>query len=98
MARKADTMATTFKEKKPPKVVSHLEVHPSMGGGHAVHVVHTHGYEHPPMVKEFEGPHEPVSLPKGHVLGHLAEHMGIPTKGVAAGTEENVSAKEGAQL
>ena len=44
MAHKADTMATTFKDKKPPKVVSHIEVHPSMGGGHAVHTVHTHGY------------------------------------------------------
>jgi hypothetical protein len=95
--KKADTMATTFKDKKPPKVVSHVEVHPNMGGGHSVHTVHTHSFDHPPAVKQFKGPHEAVSLPKGHVLAHVAEQMNIPNKGLAAGDEEDVSAKEAAE-
>lgn len=98
MARTADTVATTFKDKKPPKVVSHVEIHPSMGGGHAVHTVHTHGYEHPAAVKNFKGPHAEVSIPKGHVLAHVAEQMNIPNKGLAAGDEENQSKKEAAEV
>jgi hypothetical protein len=98
MGHKADSFATTFKDKKPPKVVSHVEVHPSMGGGHAVHTVHTHGYEHPAAVKNFKGPHAEVSIPKGHVLAHVAEQMNIPNKGLAAGDEENVSKKEAAEV
>jgi hypothetical protein len=95
---KSDVAATTFKEKKSPKVVSHIEIHPNMKGGHSVHVVHTHPHDHPNIVKEFEGPHEGIDLPSGHILHHIAGHLGIPTKGIAAGTEENVSEKEGAEL
>jgi hypothetical protein len=70
-----------------------------MQGGHDVHVVHTHPYDHPNIVKKFEGPHDGVSLPDGHVLHHIGGHMGIKLdKEAAAGTEENVEAKEGAQL
>jgi hypothetical protein len=99
MAKHADTVATTFKDKKPAKIVSHLEVHPNMDGGHNVEIHHTHSFDHPAEVKEFSGPHEEVSLPKGHILHHIAKNLGIsiaPT-GVAAGDEENVSAKESAE-
>ena len=95
---KSDVKATTHKERVPPKVVSHLEIHPNMEGGHNVEVHHTHRFEHPPVVKKFEGPHEPVSLPAGHILAHVAKEMNIPTSGEAAGSEENVSAKEAAQI
>ena len=65
MAHKADTMATTFKDKKPPKVVSHIEVHPStLAAADAVHTVHTLWLRASvEAVKNFEGPHEAVSLP-----------------------------------
>jgi hypothetical protein len=98
MAKSADTMATTYKEKKPAKVISHLEIHPNMEGGHNVEIHHTHSMDHPAVTKIFGGPHEPVSIPKGHILAHVADHMGIPTTGDAAGTEENVGAKEAAEL
>jgi hypothetical protein len=56
----ADVRATSHKERIPPKVVSHIEIHPNMEGGHNVEVHHTHSYDHPPIVKKFEGPHEAV--------------------------------------
>ena len=57
MAR-SDVMATTAKERKPPKVISHLEIHPNMKGGHDVHVVHTHPFDHPVKIIQHEGPHD----------------------------------------
>lgn len=98
MAKTADTVATTFKERKPPKVVSHIEIHPNMEGGHNVHTVHTDRYAHPDAVKKFKGPHASVKLPEGHLLAHAAGLMGIPTSGKSAGSEENVGVKEGAEL
>jgi hypothetical protein len=98
MAKTADTVATTFKERKPPKVISHIEIHPAMNGGHNVHTVHTDRYAHPDIVKKFEGPHAPITAPKGHLVAHLAGLMGIPTHNEAAGTEENQSEKEIAEL
>lgn len=89
----ADVRATSHKERIPPKVVSHLEIKPNMEGGHNVEVHHTHSFDHPPTVKKFEGPHEPVSLPAGHILAHVAKHLNIPTSGEAAGSEES-AAKE----
>jgi hypothetical protein len=90
---KSDVTATTHKERRAPKVVSHLEIRPNMDGGHNVEVHHTH-YDYPPKVKEHAGPHEAVSLPKGHVLHSIAKEMGIQTTGTGAGAEENVDAKE----
>lgn len=76
---KADTKATTYKEKKSPKIVSHIEIHPNMEGGHNVEIHHTHSFEHPPIVKKFPGPHEAVSLPEGHILHHIASKLGVET-------------------
>ena len=92
MARTSDTVATTFKEKKPAKIVSHLEIHPHLGGGHSVHTVHTDNYAHPAVVKKF-------GAEEGHKLvAHVSGLLGIPKTEEAAGTEENVSAKEGAEI
>jgi hypothetical protein len=76
----ADTAASTHKEReqrKPAKVVSHIEIHPMMDGGHAVHTVHTQPFDHPNIVKKFAGPHESVKLPKGHILHHVGDHLGV---------------------
>jgi hypothetical protein len=89
MARTADTVATTHKERKPPKIVSHLEIHPMMGGGHAVHTIHTHPYEHPPIVKKFEG--------EGHsgIMNHIGKQIGIDMAGsVGAGEDSEEAATE----
>ena len=91
---KSDVMASTFKEKKQPKVISHIEIHPAMDGGHDVHTVHTHSYDHPDKVKHHAGPHESVALPNGHVLHSIAKEMGIETTGAGAGAEEPQSDKE----
>jgi len=95
---KSDVMATTHKEKIPPKIVSHLEVHPNMQGGHDVHTVHTHPYDHPPKVKKHAGPHDSVVLPEGHVLHSIAKEMGIQTTGTGAGSEEPIEAKEAGKI
>jgi hypothetical protein len=89
MATAADSRATTYKEKIPEKVVSHMEIRPNMSGGHNVELHHTH-FDHPPAVKKFDGPHEPVSIPKGHILHHVAKQLGISMSDVGAGedTEE----------
>lgn len=93
MAR-SDVTATTHKEKVAKKVLSHIEIHPAMGGGHRVEEHHTHSFDHPPKVKEYEGPHEAVNLPKGHVLHGIATAMGIHTTGEGAGSEEPIESKE----
>ena len=92
---KSDVMATTHKERKPAKVVSHIEIHPEMNGGHRVETHHTHGFDHPPAIKHFAGPHAAVSgIPEGHILGHIANQLGVPTAVEAAGNEEDVESKE----
>lgn len=98
MAKRSDVMASTAGEKKMPKVVSHLEIRPNMKGGHDVHTVHTHSYDHPNEIKEFPGPHPAHPTQKGHVFAHLAGLMGIPTSGLAAGEEEPQSKKEGGEI
>ena len=93
MAR-SDVAATTHKEKIPKKVISHIEIHPGMDGGHRVEVHHTQPFHHPPQVKHYSGPHDSVVLPGGHVLAGIAGHMGINTTGTGAGSEEPTEKKE----
>lgn len=83
-------MATVHKDmpqpvlkRKPPKKASvdHIEIHPAMNTGHRVeaHFANSGLSEYKePEKKEFAGPHAKVSLPKGHILAHIAGHMGIP--------------------
>jgi hypothetical protein len=94
----SDVMATTHKDKKPAKVVSHLEIHPNMEGGHNVSVHHTHPYDHPPKEKKFSGPHDSVVLPKGHILKNIADEMGIHTTQAGAGSEEPIDDKEAGEM
>src|SRR5882762_8012388 len=91
---KSDVMATSHKERVPPKVISHIEIHPNMKSGHDVHVVHTHPYDHLNKITQHEGPHDGVDVPSGHILHSVAKHMGIQTTGTGAGSEEDVDAKE----
>ena len=56
--------------KKPPKVLEHIRIHPSMGGGVRVEHHHT-SYEHPPEIHEFgakEG---------GKFHDHIDKHTGM---------------------
>lgn len=88
---KSDVTATTHKERKPAKVLSHIEIHEGENGGHVVKHSFTH-YEHAPEEHVFgkgQGP---------ELLAHVAKHMNIPAKGESAGSEENVSGKEGAEV
>jgi hypothetical protein len=98
----SDVTASTHKERKAPKMVSHLEVHPNMEGGHNVVVHHTNPVDHPPKEKEFSGPHDSVVLPKGHILESIAKHMNIHTTGAGAGagagSEEPIDDKEAGEM
>jgi hypothetical protein len=59
------------------------------GEGHVIEH-HTAGHEiaHSQKFPHFSGP--AVSLPEGHVLTHIAKHMGIPHEIVAGGEAEKV--------
>jgi hypothetical protein len=64
-------VAETSKAKKQPKVLSHIEIHPQLGGGHIVKHVYS-GYEHEPRPYKFgkdEG---------GRAAAHIARHAGLP--------------------
>ena|ERR1700722_14067574 len=84
----SDTVASThkeLKERKIPKVVDHLEVHPNMEAGHNVHTVHSHSFDHPDVIKKFKGPHAKVSIPAGHILHHIGKQIGVDMSDVGAG-------------
>jgi len=88
----SDVAATTHKEKKLPKVLESIEIKKGMSGGHVLTHRHTH-FEHAPETHVFgDG--------EGHkLMQHLSKHMGVKLDTeAAAGTEENVGAKEAAQL
>jgi hypothetical protein len=89
---KSDVMAATPKQRKAPKQLSHLELHEGENGGHVVHHVFTH-YDHPTEHHVF-GASEGSKL-----VDHIVKHGNIKLDAeAAAGTEENVAAKEKAQL
>jgi hypothetical protein len=94
MARQADTTASTFKERKPKKELSHIEVHEGENGGHILTHVHTHSFDHPNEDHVFgkgQGPeaHE-----------HLASLMNMPMANTGAGEgneETELESKESAE-
>lgn len=100
MARNSKAMSSAMMEpvnpnkERPlrPKVMDHMEIHPNMQTGHNVEAHFTH-YSHDKETKEFSGPHGKVTLPKGHILAHMAKHMGIPV--AHAPGEDQVEAAEG---
>ena len=83
---------------KGKKEMDHMRVMKAENGGHMVEH-HFQGFDHPPE-QGFAGsaPTEEVALPKGHVLQHIAEHMGIPHSVVEAKAEsaDKTDAKAGA--
>jgi len=93
MAKTADTMASTHKERKPKKVLSHIEIHEAENGGHTIRHHFTH-YEHAPEEHVF-GKGESM---KAHE--HIASAMNMPMKDVGAGEDDEeteVESKEAAE-
>lgn len=58
------------KARPKPKTLSHIEVHPAMGGGVTVKHVYP-GFDHDPEEHQF-GPDE-----KSEAIGHIVEHGGF---------------------
>jgi hypothetical protein len=77
-------MAEAKPPKKGPKVVSHLEIHPQLGGGHVVKHVYS-GYQHDPREVKF-GPKEGA-----RAAAHVARYAGLPGGG---GGEEPAEEEE----
>lgn len=89
---KSDVMASTPKAKKQAKVLEHIRVTEAENGGHTLEHHHT-SYDHPPEMHVF-GADEGAKL-----VAHLAKHAHIKLdEKAAAGTEENESKKEKAEL
>jgi hypothetical protein len=57
--------------KKAPKTLVHLEIHPTLGGGHMVRHVYS-GYAHEPKEYKF-GKDEGE-----RAMAHVARHTGLP--------------------
>lgn len=68
--------AESARSKKGPKVLSHLEIHPQLGGGHVVKHVYS-GYEHDARPYSF-GKDEGA-----RAAAHIARHAGLPGGGGA---------------
>ncbi|MCU1338832.1 MAG: hypothetical protein JWO19_4413 [Bryobacterales bacterium] len=68
-------VAETSKAKRAPKTLSHLELHPKMGGGHIIKHVYS-GYEH--QSKEYSFNKEGKAAGGEHISSHLAKHAGLP--------------------
>jgi hypothetical protein len=68
-------VAETSKAKRAPKALSHLEIHPKLGGGHVVKHVYT-GYSHEP--KEYQFNKDGIAKGGEHIADHLAKHAGLP--------------------
>lgn len=68
-------VAETSKAKRAPKALSHLEIHPRLGGGHVVKHIYT-SYEHPS--KEYQFNKDGVAKGGEHIADHLGKHAGLP--------------------
>lgn len=71
--------------KKAKKVLSHIEIHPQLGGGHMVKHVYS-GYGHEPLEVSFNK----NGRAKGgeHIQQHLDKHAGLPPSAEAAREEQ----------
>lgn len=56
--------------------LSHMTLHKTRGGMKVKHMLH--GYLQPSQEHDFPMPKDRITLPGGHVLTHIAKHMGIP--------------------
>lgn len=88
-------MAVRIAESKQPrkgrKAVSHIEIHPRLGGGHIVKHVYT-GYEH--QAKEVHFNEDGKTQGGEHVTKHVMKHAGLPKydKQDESETEEEIEA------
>lgn len=71
-------VAEAKRPKSTPKTLSHLEIHPQLGGGHVVKHVYS-GYQH--EAKEVKFNAEGVAKGGEHITSHLAKHAGLPAAG-----------------
>jgi hypothetical protein len=78
--------------KKGPKVLSHLEIRPQLGGGHIVKHVYE-GYQHEPRPYSFEEGEGQRAL--AHIARHtgLSEHLNGGAEEEPSETEEEIAAK-----
>lgn len=83
---KSDVTASTHKERKPKKVLSHIEVHEGENGGHTVKHIHT-SYEHPPEDHVFGAGQG------GEMLAHVGKTMNVED----LGQQEGAPGSEGEQ-
>ena len=68
-------VSESSKPKKSPQTLSHLEIHPKLGGGHVVKHVYS-GYDHQP--KEYSFNKDGKAKGGEHIADHLAKHAGLP--------------------
>ena len=69
-------MAEGIRHKRTPKVLSHIEIKPKMGGGHII-THHYTSYQHEPKPHNF-GPDDGERAMK-----HIAKHAGLPHPEIA---------------
>ena len=74
-------MAEGKPPKKGPKTLSHIEIHPQLGGGHVVRHVYS-GYQHEPREYKF-------SKEQGRrFTSHVLRHAGLDHKTLIGEAEE----------
>jgi hypothetical protein len=87
------------KERKQPKVLAHIEIHPQLGGGHILKHVYE-GYQHEPVQVQFDedGMREGKGANGEHIIRHLMKHAGLaPMEGLEGEGDETANeAAEGA--
>lgn len=76
------------KGKSKKTTLSHLEIHPKLGGGHVVK--HVYGYEHEPRNYSF------AKGQGARALAHVARHAGMPLPGGDQEIEEQGAEDEAA--
>lgn len=84
-------VAETSKPKSQPKTLSHIELHPKMGGGTIVKHVYT-GYQHD--AKEYQFNEDGIAKGGEHIVAHLQKHAGLPKydQKAESETEERIDA------
>lgn len=71
-------VAESTKKPRGKKVLSHIEIHPKLGGGHMVRHVY-HGFGHEPTEYEFNG--QGITQGGTSIQSHLAKHAGLRNEG-----------------
>jgi hypothetical protein len=88
----AEIQVAEGRKKQSPKTLSHLEIHPQLGGGHIVKHVYT-AYEHPSKEVKFNDAGK--SQGGEHVVKHLMKHAGLPAMTAKEGASDATDSNEG---